>query len=56
MARFRNVSNDTRDIPGATPMTVPPDGLFEVDDDRAAAFEAQPWFAPAPARKTAPKE
>lgn len=52
MARFRNISDSAREIPEATPMLVPPDGLFEVPDDRAAAFEEQPWFAPAsPAKK-----
>lgn len=52
MARFRNVSDDARLIPEATPQLVEPDGLFEVPDDRADAFESQPWFAPAPAAKT----
>lgn len=47
MARFRNSSNDERFIPEGTPQVVAPDGLFEVPDDRAAAFEAQPWFTPA---------
>ena len=55
MARFRNTSDDTREIPEATPMVVAPDGLFDVPDDRADAFEAQPWFAPAPAAKSVKK-
>ena len=55
MARFRNVSDDTRTIPEATPQVVEPDGLFDVPDDRADAFEAQPWFAPAAPSKTTKK-
>ena len=55
MARFRNTSDDTRMIPEATPQVVEPDGLFEVPDDRADAFDEQPWFAPAPASKTTKK-
>jgi hypothetical protein len=52
MARFRNTSDDTREVPWATPMVVPPDALFEVPDEHADAVEAQPWFAPAsPAKK-----
>lgn len=52
MARFRNISDDTRQIPEATPQVVAPDGLFEVPDDRAEAFAEQPWFTPAaPAKK-----
>lgn len=52
MARFRNTSDDVRFIPEGSPQTVAPDGLFEVPDDRAGAFEAQPWFKPAaPATK-----
>ena len=51
MARFRNISDDARTVPGAVPLEVPPDGLFEVPDDAAAGFEAQPWFAPAPSKK-----
>ena len=51
MARFRNTSDDTRFIPEASPQTVEPDGLFDVPDDRADAFEAQPYFAPATTRK-----
>lgn len=56
MARFRNTSDDVREIPEATPMVVQPDGLFEVPDDRAEAFEAQPWFAPATPTRKSPKE
>ena len=52
MARFRNTSAQTRTIPGATPEREPPDGLFEVPDDRAAGFEAQPWFTPASSKQT----
>jgi hypothetical protein len=51
VARFRNISDDARTVPGAVPLEVPPDGLFEVPDDAAAGFEAQPWFAPAPSKK-----
>lgn len=47
MARFRNTSDDTRIIPGATPEKVAPDGLFEVPDEAADGFAAQPWFTPA---------
>lgn len=47
MAVFRNVSNSARIVPGATPTLVEPDGLFTVADDRAAGFEAQPYFKPA---------
>jgi hypothetical protein len=53
MARFRNVSDDVRLIPEASPQTVLPDGLFDVPDDRADEFDKQPWFAPAtPAKST----
>ena len=54
MARFRNVSDDTRFIPEAG-VSVEPDGLFDVPDDRADAFEAQPWFAPATPKTTTKK-
>jgi hypothetical protein len=54
--RFRNVSDDTRSIPELG-ITVEPDGLFDVPEDRADAFEAQPWFAPAaPAKPTRTKD
>jgi hypothetical protein len=56
MARFRNTSDDVRFIPEATPSTVEPDGLFDVPDDRADAFEAQPWFAPATPKPTRTKD
>ena len=55
MARFRNVSDDARMIPEGSPQLVEPDALFEVPDDRADAFEAQPWFEPAPASKSTKK-
>ena len=48
MARFRNISPDERFIPDAVPNVVGPDGLFEVPDEKADGFAAQPWFAPAP--------
>lgn len=44
VARFRNSSGEQRAIPEATPQVVDPDGLFDVPDDRADAFSAQPWF------------
>ena len=58
MARFRNTTNGTLFIPEGSPQSVPADGLFDVPDDRADAFEAQPNFAPAaPAKpKTKQKE
>lgn len=55
MAQFRNVSDDVRFVPEGSPQTVEPDGLFEVPDDRAEAFEAQPWFKPAAAHTTTKK-
>jgi hypothetical protein len=44
VARFRNVSDDTRVIPEGAPQQVEPGGLFEVLDDRAEAFDEQPYF------------
>ena len=46
MARFRNVYTEALFVPEGTPQSVEPDGLFEVSDDRAAAFEESPYFAP----------
>ena len=52
MARFRNTTDRVLFVPEATPQSVDPDGLFDVPDNRAAAFEESPHFAPAnPPRK-----
>ena len=57
MARFRNITDGVRFIPEGSPQSVPPDGLFDVPDDRADAFEAQPHFAPAaPKKKSTPAD
>ena len=41
MARFRNVSGQTLEIPSIRKI-VEDDGVFDVPDDRAAGFECQP--------------
>lgn len=50
MARFRNVSDDVRTIPELG-VTVAPDDLFDVPDDRVDAFSDQPWFTLAAPKK-----
>lgn len=54
MARFRNTTNRALWVPEGSPQTVPPEGLFDVPDDRAAAFEESPHVAPAATRKPKP--
>ena len=56
MARFRNTTDRVLYIPEGDPTTVAPDGLFDVPDDRADAFEASPHCAPAATRKPTPTE
>ena len=51
MARFRNSSPEQRFIPEATPQVVDPDSMFDVPDERASAFEVQPFFVPVPTAK-----
>ena len=41
MARFRNVSRQTLEIPSIGKV-VDDDGVFDVPDDKAAGFECQP--------------
>ena len=41
MARFRNVSGQTLEIPSIRKV-VEDDGVFDVPDDHAAGFECQP--------------